>query len=258
MLFNFLVVVNARNPFPRSCYRLWDQWLIDYELNMVTPAGHMIPMLMSIGNHEAGGYDKKYENIAFYMSWFPQQTSVASSPVTSRDSYHAHRISDKTVLLSLDSGIGSKSFSDQTDWVTQQFADASSLPNKLVMYHVPMYPSYRSFSDWLSSDLRDEWLPIFDANHVALAFENHDHMYKRTFPLRSGQISTNGTVYVGDGAWGVVPRSHANPANSWYLANSQPVNFVFRVDIGTTNTTLTAIGQDGVAFDTFVVPFYSN
>lgn len=36
------------------------------------------------------------------------------------------------------------------------------------------------------------------------AFENHVHSFKRTKPLKSSQPAENGTVYVGDGAYGAV------------------------------------------------------
>jgi len=39
-----------------------------------------------------------------------------------------------------------------------------------------------------------------------VAFENHDHAYKRTHPLRNGEIRSDGIVYIGDGAWGVRTR----------------------------------------------------
>ena len=35
-------------------------------------------------------------------------------------------------------------------------------------------------------------------------FENHVHSFKRTKPLKSNQPAENGTVYVGDGAYGAV------------------------------------------------------
>ena len=36
------------------------------------------------------------------------------------------------------------------------------------------------------------------------AFENHVHSFKRTKPLIGSTYSENGTIYVGDGAYGAI------------------------------------------------------
>ena len=38
----------------RSCYRCWDLWLEDWEERMVTPQGYSVPMVVNVGNHDAG------------------------------------------------------------------------------------------------------------------------------------------------------------------------------------------------------------
>ena len=49
------------------------------------------------------------------------------------------------------------------------------------------------------------WLPLFDRYNVVGAFENHVHQFKRTYPLKNGEVvnDTEGTIYFGDGAWGI-------------------------------------------------------
>lgn len=64
-------------------------------------------------------------------------------------------------------------------------------------------------------------MPLFEANRVKVAFEHHDHAYKRTYPIRDGRISDNGVVYIGDGLWGAgardpLSRAGENPVD-WYL-----------------------------------------
>lgn len=51
--------------------------------------------------------------------------------------------------------------------------------------------------------------------NIYSAFENHDHVYKRTYPLKNNQVVADGTIYLGDGAWGVLPH-YADPSR-WYL-----------------------------------------
>lgn len=109
-------------------------------------------------------------------------------------------------------------------------AEQSSTVNKMAVYHVPMYPSVRLFSDYMGSKMRQYWLPLFDQHNMKLSFENHDHSYKvsdravdgiamtdwiqRTYRLRNNEITSNGTQYIGDGCWGRTPRV-TDPR--WYL-----------------------------------------
>lgn len=143
-----------------------------------------------------------------------------------------------------------------------------------------MYPSFRPYGDEPSSGLRDSWLPYFDQYNLTFGFENHDHAYKRTKPMRNSVPDPTGTIYVGDGAWGVPPRpSLAAAAGRSVLLHHLPLltfrvdsilmsacrpsefiagedvrvlitnSFVVRVDLDNTSATLSAINQDGVLFD---------
>jgi hypothetical protein len=72
------------------------------------------------------------------------------------------------------------------------------------------WPSYRSDkvgeSGKINHLIREHWCPLFDEYGVQLAFEHHDHAYKRTYPIRKGTVDPRGVVYLGDGAWGVTVR----------------------------------------------------
>ena len=48
------------------------------------------------------------------------------------------------------------------------------------------------------------WVPNFDKYKVMTAFENHVHAFKRTKPMVGNTAKANGTVYVGDGAYGAI------------------------------------------------------
>ena len=55
---------------------------------------------------------------------------------------------------------------------------------------------------------REAFVALFDQYHVTAAFENHLHSAKRTVPLRGGdglsaESTEPGTVYFGDGNWGI-------------------------------------------------------
>jgi hypothetical protein len=62
-------------------------------------------------------------------------------------------------------------------------------------------------------------VPLFERYGVKLAFEHHNHAFKRTYALLNEQIDASGIVYIGDGAWGGGDIRKAN--NNFYLAKSR-------------------------------------
>lgn len=97
-----------------------------------------------------------------------------------------------------------------------------NLPNpihRLAIYHIPMYPSIKEPSNPKSTMVRQQLGPLLDKFGFHGAFEHHDHAYKRSWPLKNGKIDPQGTVYLGDGAWGVDPRLPRHSLDGcWYLA----------------------------------------
>ena len=87
---------------------------------------------------------------------------------------------------------------------------------RVAVYHVPIFPSEDTSWDsqlGFMTAPREYWLPEFQRLGVSLAFENHVHTMKKTPPLLpSGKptvhhvdnpASEGGTVYLGDGRWGI-------------------------------------------------------
>jgi hypothetical protein len=101
--------------------------------------------------------------------------------------------------------------------------------------------------------VRHFWVPLFDKYGLTAAFENHDHAYKRTFPLRSGKIDPQGVLFFGDGAWGVEePRERSAKDKRWYLANSASRSHFIMVTIKGSEKHFAAIDPNGVIFDEFL------
>ena len=80
-------------------------------------------------------------------------------------------------------------------------------------YHVPIYSVCEAFDRDPSRYLYAlfHWIPNFDKYKVMTAFENHVHAFKRTKPLVGSTPNPNGTVYVGDGAYGAIISEMCNP-----------------------------------------------
>jgi hypothetical protein len=120
-------------------------------------------------------------------------------------------------------------------------------------YHVPAYPSHRSFSGAISIAIRANWVPLFDEAGIRFAFENHDHTYKVTKPLRGGEPDAAGTRYLGDGAWVVNTRDVTPPEKAPYLERSHSRNHVFVVTLHPGRADIRAVDPKGEEFDRFSI-----
>lgn len=61
---------------------------------------------------------------------------------------------------------------------------------------------YSSGSHGSTQGLVEHWAPVFERYGVDLVLQGHDHVYERTEPIRAGEPSPNGTVYITNGAAG--------------------------------------------------------
>lgn len=122
----------------------------------------------------------------------------------------------------------------------------------MALYHVPAYPSVRYFRRPISSALRRHWIPLFDQYGLHVAFENHEHAYKRTFPLTDGSVNPKGVVYIGDGAWGVKARQPKKPYRTTYLAKSKKERHYIKVELSETERCYYGIKPGVKTFDEYV------
>jgi hypothetical protein len=137
------------------------------------------------------------------------ENSVVASE---RSTQHMHLIADNAVLGVLDSAI-LKQPSESARWFDEQLQLHTSRPVRMALYHVPTY-SAREVESSLIADVRTAFLPVFDKHNLTVAFENHAHSYKRTHPMRADAIDeARGTLYLGDGAWGVTVRDQTSSSN---------------------------------------------
>jgi hypothetical protein len=119
------------------------------------------------------------------------------------------------------------------------------------VYHVPAYPSVRRFSDSRSEAIRAQWTPLFDRHGVDVAFEHHDHAYKRTPLINNGRASAEGVLYLGDGGWGVPVRGVHRAQYTWYLQRAESVNNVIVTTIHGADRAHTALDPEGGVIDAY-------
>ena len=174
--------------------------------------------------------------------------------------------------VGLDSGHVSSIGGAQADWIADTMLANAAIENIFAIYRVPMYPSHRDFKGSRSVPLREHWLPIFDEHWLAAAFENHDHMFKRTKRMMNSVHHPEGTLYIGDGAFGRDPRLGAqalaleDPAElerlgltENYLASWVARRNFWLVEVPASDDplragpTFTAIDELGIALDTYTL-----
>lgn len=223
---------------------LWDSWFSYWTDEMVTPDGFSIPMVVAIGNHEVrGGYRGSVDDAPFYFSFFVQDPEART--------FFAHRFGSNLVVLTLDSGHVEAHGGRQAEWLQGTLEMYQNVRYKVAQYHVPLYPSSRSFEDHWSAQGRQHWLPLFDRYGLTVAFENHDHAFKRTHLLRNNEIVPDGgTLYLGDGAWGREQRP-ITKGGRWYLERAAQVMHFWVVDVSSEALLYRAVDRHGRTFDVY-------
>ena len=166
---------------------------------MTTKEGRLIPFLIVPGNHDI--LPDHYE-LFFTLFAFPQ-----------KQLYRSMQFGNYLTLFLLDTGHFQPVEGRQTVFLKKALAAAANIPYKFAVYHEAAYPSYYPYNGITPKKIRTHWVPLFEEYHLTAAFENHNHAYKRTYPIKANQIDPDGVTYFGDGSWGVTPRG---PSDQWY------------------------------------------
>ncbi|MEE9405555.1 MAG: hypothetical protein V3V20_11740, partial [Algisphaera sp.] len=128
--------------------------------------------------------------------------------------------------------------------------DRPDVLHRFAAYHVPAYPAHRPYETHHSASARTHWVPLFEEHQIDAVFEHHDHAYKRTHLLRGDQPHPQGILFLGDGAWGVEPRS-VDPTRP-YLAVAKSSRNVIRVELSPAGTqSYLAVNELGEELDRY-------
>ena len=216
----------------------WYRWLAAWKKHMVTSRGRLIPLLMVIGNHEVqGGFGQRPEKAPYFYSLFA---------MPGQRGYNVVDFGRYMSLILLDSEHTHAIDGRQTDWLGRTLANRQDVPHIFGVYHVPAYPSVRKFNNRVSAKIRQHWVPLFEKFGLDAAFEHHDHAYKRTHLIRAGTVDPRGVLYLGDGAWGALPRK---TREDWYLTKTASRQHFILVTIDGQSRTFQAIDIKGHVFD---------
>ncbi len=220
----------------------WLEWLIAWKQDMVTPDGRLIPMLPVLGNHDTSGrFGQTPAQAPFFYALF-------ATP--GLQGYNVIDFGNYMSIVLLDSGHTHPINGQQTAWLASTLAQRQEVMHTFAIYHVPAFPSVRKSNDEYCSQVRKNWTPLFEQFHLTSAFENHDHCYKRTFPIKNGQIDRAGVIYIGDGAWGVEhPRKPRKLIQKWYLAHTASERHFISVTLKGDRRHVKAINSKGKIID---------
>ncbi|WP_373522721.1 fibronectin type III domain-containing protein [Aquiflexum sp.] len=241
------------NGLAVNIQRIYD-WFDVYTNTLVTDDNRIIPCIVAVGNHElVGGYYTQHEGYEqtseFRGRIAPYFYGLFAFP--GQPGYNVLDFGKYLSLIILDTDHTNPIEGVQTEWLRRTLESRKNVTHKIPIYHVTAYPSVRDYNGITQTLVREIWTPIFEENGVKMAFENHDHAYKRTYPIKAQQIDESGIVYVGDGSWGVQPREVHSLDSAWYLKNVQSVRAFSLLTLEGGKFSLISVDEDGNVIDRF-------
>ena len=123
---------------------------------------------------------------------------------------------------------------------------------RVVAFHHPPYTSGVYQNDPLCSLARQHIVPILETYGVQLVLNGHEHSYQRSYDIRAGAALPRGTgtLYMTSGGGGAA----LYPVTSHPLiAFGSSTYHYLRIDVAETTMAITAIGNDGIAIDRFLL-----
>lgn len=227
----------------------WIDWIKAWHKYMVTPQGDLIPVICAIGNHDLnGGFDQTPTQAAIFSTLFP---------MPGKQVYNILDFNPYLTVFILDSGHANPIAGRQTDWLRSTLRERQQMTHRIAIYHVPGYPSVRDFKNKYSTAIRTSWVPLFEQWGVQAVFENHDHVYKRTYPLLKDQPHPEGIVYLGDGGWGV-EKPRTLRWKSPYIAKFSSVRHFIFVTLTSTKQQFKCINDQGQVLDEYTQSIKRN
>ena len=251
------------NGLPENIDRIYD-WFEAYSNTLITADKRILPCVVAIGNHEVvGGYHSRnpgYEQTnSFRERIAPYFYRLFAFP--GQPGYNTLDFGTYLSLIILDTEHSNPIQGVQTQWLAQTLKDREHVLHRIPIYHVPGFPSVRKYEDYTQTLVREHWVPLFEENGVRIAFENHDHAYKRTYPIRNLEVDQTGIIYVGDGSWGVAEREIHEVDNTWYLKKAQSVRAFTLLTLDGPQFSLISVDDEGKIIDTYPespLPFQSE
>lgn len=241
----------------------WYGWFDGIKKHLISDDGRVVPVVVAIGNHELFGErriselseEEALEYMRKHNVWNDKPTyffDLFAFPGRQEMAYGVLDFSNYMSLILLDSDHSSSVSGNQTGWLESVLSERTGIPHIFPVYHVPAYPSHRPYSGGTQTRIREHWVPLFENYGVRVAFENHDHTYKRTHPILNGEIHENGIVYMGDGSWGRNPRV-GDSREEWYINRFESIVHGIVVTVSNDKQEYTMVDDKGNVFDSYTI-----
>jgi hypothetical protein len=196
----------------------WHQWLRDWDTLTTTSDGRKIPIVPIHGNHENG-------NMAILNKIF-------NAPFQNNDSsniYYSLSFGGNFVhIISLNSQL--EAGGKQREWLENDLKNHKDYQFKIAGYHKPFHPHTAKKGEYEKQ--YSNWANLFYDYNLSLSVDADAHVHKITYPLRPSddegsfqgfiRDDATGTVFIGEGSWGVHPR--ANDDDKPWTMQSASVN----------------------------------
>jgi len=242
---------------PRKVYR-WYEFYDAIINTLITPEGRVVPIVVALGNHEVF-WRPRHENEPEFLEKHDYANHEAVFfydlfAFPERPGYATLDFGNYLSLIILNSDHGAEIPGEQADWLADRLAERAHMLHVVPIYHVPAYPSVRDFDGWASPEIREHWVPHFERHGVRVAFEHHDHAYKRTYPIREGKVDDQGIVFIGDGNWGVGIRNIHDVDETWYLTRAEELRHFILMTLQGREQHFLMVDEDGQVFDEYPEP----
>jgi acid phosphatase type 7 len=210
--------------YPNARHERVERWYDFFEVireTLIHEDGRVVPVIVSIGNHEVeqryvyryfGRTDERrfQDTDEWRAAEAPYFYALFAFP--GPRGYNVLDFGDYLSMVALDSYHTNLIAGDQINWLHETLSDRRHVPHVFPFYHVPVWASVKGLEySNEQREVRMHFPSVFEKYGIRVAFENHDHAYKRTPPMRGGEAvgpDEGGVVYIGDGAWGVSTREH--------------------------------------------------
>jgi len=203
----------------------WDRFLAAAE-----PVRKKLPIYPAMGNHD---------NTALFKTIF---ALPENGPEGRQEAFYSFDYGDAHFTV-MDSNVMGAANQEDIKWLEQDLSQTDKT-YKIVMFHHPAYPAIEIPKDSQRAEvIRKNFVPVMERGGVDLVLGGHQHVYMRTHPLRDGQRSENGIVYL----MGYSGGKQYSPGAYDYIACSvggKPVYSIISVDAqGITIKTMDRSGQ---------------
>ena len=179
-----------------------------------------MPLVVAIGSDEYGPDANNSDGKGFLAAHYKANHTMPWSAGTP-NYYYFDTANARIIVIDTNNLYGALQApridkqSPQYEWLKNTLAKAGADKWKIVVMHHPVYSS-GSTDDLLSAFLA----PLFEAHQVKLVIQGHQGAYERTRPIRKGEPSRSGPIYVTVGGSGKFfeENSYDNAWGSKYLA----------------------------------------